>query len=159
MQKRVTIVLFVFIVATLGLILSSLLSGEDSSVHVDKKYLSPLETKSEERIRSRTWSEALAKSNEIIFSFPINELYIKIDLKEYTPPKTKTYRLVVDRADQYSLFCVVQTLSKMRMPHVVEKKDKTLSVYVGSETKQPLKNVVEKLKEYNIESKIMEIWL
>ncbi len=84
---------------------------------------------------------------------------MQIDLKKYIPPKIKSYRLIVDRADRYSLFCIVQTLSQMNLPYVVEKKDRVPNIYVGSKTQNSLKSVVERLKDYDIESKIVEVWL
>ena len=159
MQKKVTIALFALLVVALGMVLSSLLNEETSSVHIDAQYLSPSQKKSEDILKNKTWSEALASSNETKFLFPVNELYMQIDLKKYIPPKVKSYRLVVDRADRYSLFCIVQTLSMMNLPYVVEKRDKIPIIYVGSKTQNSLKIVVEKLKDYDIESKIVEVWL
>ncbi len=159
MQKKVTLVLFVLLIISLSIVLISLLNKESSSVEIDTKYLSPSHKKSEEIPKSRTWLEALATSKQTKFSFPVNELYMQIELKKYIPPKVKSYRLVVDRADRYSLFCIVQTLSQMNMPYVVEKRDKAPIVYVASKTKSSLKSVVERLKDYDIESKIVEVWL
>ena len=115
--------------------------------------------KSEEILKNKTWSKALAVVNEIKFSFPVNELYMQIDLKKYITPKVKSYRLVIDRADRYSLFCIVQTLSQMNLPYVVEKRDEVPTIYVGSKTQSLLGSVIEKLKDYDIESKIVEVWL
>ena len=159
MQKKVTIALFALLIFTLGVILLNLLSIEDRSVQIDSQYLSPLQIKSEERLKSRTWAEALASSKESKFSFPVNEFYMQIDLKKYIPPKIKSYRLVVDRADRYSLFCIVQILSQMNLPYVVEKRDKIPTIYIGSKTRDLLNSVVQRLKDYDIESRIEEIWL
>jgi len=159
MQKKVTIALFALLVIALGTVLFNLLNEDSGSIQIDAQYLSPSQKKSEVTLKNRTWSEALAVSNETKFSFPVNELYMQIDLKKYIPPKVKSYRLVVDRADRYSLFCIVQTLSQMNLPYVVEKKDRVPNIYVGSKTEDSLKKVVDKLKDYDIESKIVEVWL
>ena len=47
----------------------------------------------------------------------------------------------------------------MNLPFVLEKKDKVPVVYVGSKTKDKLLHVVKKLKDYDIESKIVEVYL
>jgi len=159
MQRKVTLSLFVLLIIALGAFLSNLLSDDNSIVQIDEQYLSPLQQKSKDIHKNRTWSEALVSSKKAKFSFPINELYMQIDLKKYIPPKTKSYRLVVDRADRYSIFCIVQTLSQMNLPYVVEKKDKVPLIYVGSKTDKSLEKVVDKLKDYDIESKIIEVWL
>ncbi len=159
MQKKVTIALFVLLVIVLGMVLSNLLNEDTPGVHIEAQYLSPSQIKSEETLKKKTWSETLAVSHKTKFSFPVNELYMQIDLKKYIPPKIKSYRLIVDRADRYSLFCIVQTLSQMNLPYVVEKKDRVPNIYVGSKTQNSLKSVVERLKDYDIESKIVEVWL
>ena len=159
MQKKVTIALFVFLVSALGVVLLNLLNVEDRNVQIDLQYLSTSQIKTEERLKSRTWIEAFAGSKESEFSFPVNELYMQIDLKKYIPPKVKSYRLVVDRADRYSLFCIVQILSQMNLPYIVEKRDKIPTIYIGSKTRDLLNSVVQKLKDYDIESRIEEIWL
>ena len=159
MQKKVTIALFTLLVIILGVVLSSLLNEETGSVYSDAQYLSSSQKKSEEILKNKTWSEALAVVNETKFSFPVNELYMQIDLKKYISPKVKSYRLVIDRADRYSLFCIVQTLSQMNLPYVVEKRDEVPIIYVASKTKNLLGSVIEKLEDYDIESKIVEVWL
>ena len=159
MQKKVTIVLFALLVVSLSMVLLKLLNEEVSGVQIDAQYLSPSQKKSEVVKKERTWSQSLAGAKEAKFSFPVNELYMQIDLKKYIPPKVKSYRLIVDRADRYSLFCIVQTLSQMNLPYVVEKKDKIPIIFVGSKTKKSLKSVVSRLKDYDIESKIVEVWL
>ncbi len=160
MQKKVTVALFVLIVFVLGMVLISLLNNENDAVQIDAQYLSPSQKNiSENTLKVKTWSQALAGSSETRFTFPVNELYMKIDLRAYIAPKTKSYRLVVDRADRYSLFCIVQTLSQMDMPFIIEKQNKIPIVYVGSKTQNELKKVIEKLRYYDIESKIEEVWL
>jgi len=159
MQRKVTIALFALFIIVLGMVLFNLLEDDSSSVQIDDKYLSPSLNKKKKVLKDRTWAEALANSKESKFSFPVNELYMQIDLKKYIPPKIKSYRLVVDRADRYSIFCIVQTLSQMNLPYVIEKEDSNPTIYVGSKTENSLENVVKKLKDYDIESKIVEVWL
>jgi len=159
MQKKVTLVLFALIIIILGWVLINLLNDDNNNIQIDAKYLSPSQIKSEEILKNKTWTEELASSKDSKFSFPVNELYMQIDLKQYVPPKVKSFRLIVDRADRYSLFCIVQTLSSMDLPFVVDKKNKIPIIHVSSKTEDSLKGVVEKLKDYDIESKIIEVWL
>jgi hypothetical protein len=84
---------------------------------------------------------------------------MQIDLKAYVPPKVKFFRLVVDRTDRYSLFCILQTLSSFNLPFVLSKQTQYPTVYVTSKTKESLDSVIKRLKEYEIESKIIEVWL
>lgn len=159
MQKKVTIAIFVLLLIVLSVILVNLLKDDNSIIKIDAEYLSPSQIKSEEVQKNITWSQALADSKETKFTFPVNELYMQIDLKKYLPPKVKSYRLTVDRADRYSLFCIVQTLSQMKLPYIVEKKNSVPIIYVSSKTKKELSHIVNRLKEYNIETRIEEVWL
>lgn len=159
MQKKVTLALFALLVIALGWVLINLINEENNSIQVDAEYLSPSQIKSEVTLTNKTWAQELANSKESKFSFPVNELYMQIDLKQYVPPKVKSFRLVVDRADRYSLFCIVQTLSSLNLPFVLEKKNKIPVIHVSSKTEDSLKGVVQKLKDYDIESKIIEVWL
>ncbi len=159
MQKKVVLTLFILLVIILGGILSSLLSVDDSRVEVANKYLSPVEKKDKENLKIRSWAESLANVDKANFSYPVNELFMQIELKKYIPPKVKSYKLVVDKADRYSIFCILQTISSMNFPFVLEKVNRIPTIYVSSKTKEDLLKIVKKLKEYDIESKIIEVWL
>lgn len=159
MQKKILIALFTLLLLGVGWVLASLLSHEDSQARMNYEYLSPSENIEVDKIQKNSWAKDLANPQAAKFSFPVNELFMQIDLKKYVPPKVRFFRVVIDRADRYSLFCIVQTLSSMNLPYVVQTEGKAPTVYVSSKEKAPLGQVVEKLKEYDIESKIIEVWL
>lgn len=159
MQKKVLITLFTLLVIILSTILINLLSTDSSSVNISAQYPSPSQIKSQTVVKNKTWTEELAGAKDTKFSFPVNELFMQIDLKDYIPPKVKSFRLVVDRSDRYSLFCIIQTLSSMDLPFVVEKNNKIPLIHVESDTKESLNKVVDKLMDYDIKSKIIEVWL
>ncbi len=159
MQKKVLITLFTLLVFGLAWVLINLLNQEESSMDTVHEYLSPSQKQVVQVQKNQTWTEDLAQANNAKFQFPVNELFMQIDLKSYVPPKVKFFRLVIDRTDRYSLFCIVQTLSSMNLPFVLEKKSKNPDIYVTSKTEDSLNTVVKRLKEYDIESKIVEVWL
>jgi hypothetical protein len=161
MQKKVTLALFVLLVIVLGGVLINLLNEDSSEVRISADYLSPSQKQNITPEKNKTWTEELAGSSKSQFSFPVNELYMQIDLKNYVDvaPKIKSFRLVVDRADRYSIFCIVQTLSSMNLPYVVDKKNTIPIVHVSSKSKNDLNVIVDKLREYDIDSKIVEVWL
>jgi hypothetical protein len=160
MQTKVLLGLFGVIIVILGVFLMNLLNFDETKVHVGKEYLSPLDTNKQEiSFQEKTWAGELALSKSAQFTFPVNELFMQIDLKKYVPPKVKFFQLVVDKTDRYSLFCILQTLSSFNLPFVLEKEAKYPNVYVTSKTKEPLKKMIKRLKEYDIDSKIVEVWL
>jgi hypothetical protein len=159
MQKKVLIALFSLLSILLSVVLINLLNTDGSNIVINTKYPSPSQTSNKLEFAKTSWVEEMANSKDSKFSFPVNELFMQIDLKTYIPAKIKSFRLVIDRSDRYSLFCVVQTLSSMDLPYVLEKKNKISSIYVGSKTKKSLDKVVDTLKGYDINSKIIEVWL
>jgi len=159
MQKKVLIALFSLLIILLSVVLVNLLNGKISNIEVSAKYPSPSLSDNKLEFTKASWAKEMANSKDSKFSFPVNELFMQIDLKTYIPPKTKSFKLVIDKSDRYSLFCVVQTLSSMNLPYILEKNSKVPNIHVGSKSKESLEKVVNKLKDYDIESKIIEIWL
>jgi len=159
MQKKVLIALFSLLTIIMGVVLMNMLNKDVGNIGINIKYPSPSLDKVRVGSNKLTWAQEMANSKDSKFTFPVNELFMQIDLKTYIPPKTKSFRLVINRADRYSLFCVVQTLSSMDLPYVLEQKNKTQNIYVGSKTRKSLDIVVNKLKNYDIDSKIVEVWL
>lgn len=160
MQKKVLLAFFTLLIIGLGMVLSNLLNSDEINVQITQEYLSPTQkTQSKDINAQKTWTQELANTNNVDFKFPVNELFMQIDLKTYVPPKVKFFRLIIDRTDRYSLFCILQTLSSFNLPFVLEKETQTPNVFVTSKTKEKLLSVVERLKEYDIESKIVEVWL
>lgn len=160
MQTKVLLGFFILLIGALSLFLGNLLSSDEVSVPIDQEYLSSLDKKNNPQIfQEKTWTKELAVSNSTKFTFPVNELFMQIDLKKYVPPKVRFFRLVVDKTDRYSLFCILQTLSSFNLPFVLEKESHYPNVYVTSKSKQSLVKIVSRLKEYDIESKIVEVWL
>lgn len=159
MQKKVLIALFVILLSALGAILFNLINEDVATPNIAEEYLSPSQKQSDVAQIDTSWAQDLAGTHKAEFMFPVNELFMQIDLKKYVPPKVKSFRLVVDRTDRYSMFCILQTLSALNLPFVLEKETKIPIVHVTSKSKDSLKSVVKKLREYDIESKIIEVWL
>ena len=107
----------------------------------------------------REWVKELAHKDAREFIFPVNELFMQIDLHGVNGEKVKSYRLVIDRIDRYSLFCVVQTLSALRLSYMVVKEEKAPFIYVQEKSEKALEKVVVELEKYDIKSKIVEVWL
>jgi len=57
-----------------------------------------------------SWVNKMAHVTARDYYFPVNELFVKLQPKEATTPKTKICQLVIEQSDRYSHFCIVQTL-------------------------------------------------
>ena len=123
------------------------------------KNQSPLPQEVKIESSDRVWVKELAQKDAREFIFPVNELFMQIDLHGMTGEKVKSYRLVIDRIDRYSLFCVVQTLTSFNLPYMVVKEDKAPFIYVQEKSEQGLDKVVAELEKYEIKSNIVEVWL
>jgi hypothetical protein len=109
--------------------------------------------------QSTSWAQKMARAATLDYHFPVNELFIKLELQHAKPPKEHIFQLVIDRSDEYSHFCIMQTLQSFSFPYTVVKDREGNAIYVNAQQQGLLRDVVEKLKEYGIESTIKEAWL
>jgi len=162
MQKKVLGALFLLLFLGVGFFLSKLLHQEvDVNAEVTK-YESPKKQEIKQEISQKVWIKEMAHQDAREFIFPVNELFMQIDAygqKSGTGSKLKSFRLVIDRADRYSLFCIIQTLTSLHLPYMVIKEDKVPIIYIEEKSEKQLDKVVLELEKYDIKSKIVEVWL
>ena len=159
MQKKILGVFFTLLFVGIIGILYNFFNYADDTIVETKKYISPIQRQNKTQPLNSSWIKGLAKSNESRYEYPVNELFMQIDLHKYIPPKVKSYKLVIANIDRYSVFCVVQTLSGLNLPFVLSKDKNIPNISMSSGSKKILKKVTNKLKNYDIESKIVEEWL
>lgn len=106
-----------------------------------------------------TWVNKLAHVTTREYHFPVNELFIKLQPKQVIPQKTQVYQLVIEQSDRYSHFCIMQTLNAFTFPYTLTRDKSENKVYIQAQNPQNLDAVVNKLKEYSIESSVKEAWL
>lgn len=159
MHKKILGTLFVLLFVGVSLLLYKLLN-QSIEVSMDvAKDISPLPQEIHHESSERVWVKELAHKDAKEFIFPVNELFMQFDLHGTNGEKVKSYRLVIDRIDRYSLFCIVQTLSSFNLPYMVVKEEKAPLIYVQEKSEKGLEKVVVELEKYDIKSKIVEVWL
>ena len=161
MQKKVLGAVFLLLFAGVGFFLYKLLhQGENSNVEV-AKYESPKKQEIKQETTEKVWIKEMAHKDSREFVFPVNELFMQIDSfgQKSGGGKLKSFRLVIDRADRYSLFCIIQTLTSLHLPYMVVKEDKIPLIYIEEKSEKQLDQVVLELEKYDIKSKIVEVWL
>jgi hypothetical protein len=160
MQKKILGGLFVLLLGGVSLLLYKLLN-QSIEVKMDTAKIQPstaLEPKNDST--NSTWVKELAHQDTKEFMFPVNELFIQVDSPVLAvAAKGKAYRLVIDKLDRYSLFCIVQTLSLLNVPYMIVKEEKIPLIYVQEKSANSLENVLRELEKYNIKSKIVEVGL
>jgi hypothetical protein len=107
----------------------------------------------------RAWVKELAQKESRSFVYPVNELFMQIDLQGPVAGKVKSFRLVIDRLDRYSLFCIVQTLTSFNLSYMIVKEEKAPLIYVQEKNEKALEKVLRELEKYDIKSKIVEVLL
>jgi hypothetical protein len=159
MQKKILGVFFTLLFVGIIGILYNFFNYADEAIVETKKYISPIDQQNKINPPTSSWIKGLAKSNKNRYEYPVNELFMQIDLHKYIPPKVKSYKLVISNIDRYSVFCVVQTLSNLNLPFVLSKDKNTPNISISSSSEKKLKKVTNRLKQYDIQSKIVEEWL
>lgn len=159
MQKKILGIFFLILFLSISFLLYKLLNQKIEIKEDFAKVESPTKIKITEEPKETVWIKEMAHKDSREFIFPVNELFMQIDLQGGDGSKVKSFRLVIDRADRYSLFCIVQTLSSMRLSYVVIKEDKIPIVFVQEKTMKALDRVVQELEKYDIKSKIIEVFL
>ncbi|MBP6497710.1 MAG: hypothetical protein KA253_03455 [Campylobacteraceae bacterium] len=159
MQKKILGIFFLILFLSISFLLYKLLNQKIEIKEDFAKVESPTKIKITEEPKETVWIKEMAHKDSREFIFPVNELFMQIDLQGGNGDKVKSFRLVIDRADRYSLFCIVQTLSSMKLSYVVIKEDKIPIVFVQEKTMKALDRVVQELEKYDIKSKIIEVFL
>lgn len=162
MQKKVLGALFLLLFVGVGFFLYRLLhQNGDVAIEV-AKYESPKKQEIKQETSEKVWIKEMAHKDAREFVFPVNELFMQIDSfgqKNGSASKLKSFRLVIDRVDRYSLFCIIQTLTSLHLPYMVVKEDKVPLIYIEEKSEKQLNQVVLELEKYDIKSKIVEVWL
>ncbi|MDD3324157.1 MAG: hypothetical protein PHN38_03420 [Sulfurospirillaceae bacterium] len=159
MQTKILGTFFTIIFVGILVLFYKLLNQSDEPRVEFTEYLSPSKKTIKKAPEDAMWVKELAQKDNKEFSFPVNELFMQIDLRESISRKIKSYKLVIDKADTYSLFCIVQTLSTFDLPYVIVKEQKAPMIYLSDKSDTVLKKIVVELEKYDIKSKIIEVWL
>jgi len=160
MQKKVLGGVFLLLFIGLGVFLYKLLD-QKIELHDDTaSYESPQKQTIKPDVQNHMWIKAMAEKDTQEFTFPVNELLMQIDqfgIRDSNGKKAKSFRLMIDRADRYSLFCIIQTLTALHLPYMVVKEGKIPIIYIEEKSDRQLENVVIELEKYDIKSKIVEV--
>ncbi|MBV5278525.1 MAG: hypothetical protein J0647_05760 [Campylobacteraceae bacterium] len=159
MQKKILGTFFLILFLGMAFLLYKLLN-QNVEVKVElAKVETSLPQEVKDNSRENVWIKEMAQRDSREFVFPVNELFMQIDLRGPDGTKPKSFKLVIDKADRYSLFCIIQTLSSLHLSYVVIKEDKIPVVYIEEKSLKALEKVVQELEKYDIKSKIIEVWL
>jgi len=101
----------------------------------------------------KNWLDHFSKSERLGYFYPVNEVYIKVDLKEKIT-KITTYRLSAKLLDPYQLFCLKEELKQHNLKFSLEKDKMNVDLLIYSQDIDKLNNLVKVLKNYKISARI-----
>ena len=133
-------------------IISFLISINSDTVVVDTEPLSYQETTKQENVQ-KSWIDHFSKSKKLGYSYPVNEIYLKVDLNEKIT-KTITYKLSANIQDPYQLFCLKEELDNYKMKYFLKKDKYGVDLLIYSRNVNKLNDLVKVLKNYKINARV-----
>ncbi len=119
---------------------------------VDTKPLA-LKTKAVPSKPEKLWLNHFSKSERLGYFYPVNEVYVKLDLDEKIT-KTITYKLSAKLLDPYQLFCLKEELQRYRLKYFLKKDRQGVDLLIYSQNVDKLNKLVQVLKNYKIKASI-----
>jgi len=97
----------------------------------------------------KDWLTYFSKTKKLGYFYPVNEIYVKIDLNEKIT-KTITYKLSTSKLDPYQLFCLKAELKNRGLKYFLDKTKNGVELFIFLKDKKRLNSLVKALKNYNI---------
>lgn len=101
----------------------------------------------------KLWLNHFSKSERLGYFYPVNEVYVKLDLDEKIT-KTITYKLSAKLLDPYQLFCLKEELQRHNLKYFFKKDKQGIDLLIYSQNVDKLNNLVQVLKNYKIKASI-----
>ena len=132
-----------------------LISINSTQEYKDKEIL--FSTKKNKELQPvESWLSSFFKSKKQSFAYPVNEIYVKVDLNEKIT-NTIRYELSTISLDPYQLFCLKEELKRYKLKYFFKKSNAQIELFIYSKNKSKLTSLIKDLKKYKISAKIKEI--
>jgi hypothetical protein len=111
------------------------------------------ESKVPKPAKEKDWIDHFSKTKRLGYFYPVNEVYIKLDLDEKIT-NTITYKLSAPFLDPYQIFCLKEELKLHKLKYQLKTDKHGLELLIFSKNIQRLNSLVKALKNYQIVAKI-----
>ena len=101
----------------------------------------------------KSWLDYFSKTKKLGYSYPINEIYFRMDLNEKIT-KTITYKLSANIQDPYQLFCLKEELKRYKLKYFLKKDKLGIYLLIYSQNVNKLNHLVKVLKDYKINAQV-----
>lgn len=117
--------------------------------------ITPLEHKSEVVVKKqeKVWLNHFSKTERLGYFYPVNEVYIQVDLNEKIASKT-IYKLSAPLLDPYQLFCLKEELKQHKLKYYLKRDKSGVELLIYSKNIEKLNTLVRVLKNYQISAQI-----
>ncbi len=109
---------------------------------------------SDQMLHDNGWLERFSKSERLGYFFPVNEIYINLDLTQKIVHET-IYQLNATIHDPYQLFCLKEELKQYGLKHLLKKDSTGMTLLIRSKDQVKLTKLVATLKKYQIMATIV----
>lgn len=100
-----------------------------------------------------TWLDHLSQNEKLGYFYPVNEVYVKVNLDKEIPRNT-IYKLSTSVLDPYQLFCLKEELKFYKFKYYLSKKGDNVQLFIYSKNSKKLNALVDKLSQYKISAKV-----
>jgi len=129
-----------------------LISINTDNVYIESKPLT-LDGKVTQTKPEQNWLNHFSKSERLGYFYPVNEVYVKIDLNEKIT-KIITYKLSAKLLDPYQLFCLKEELKQHGLKYYLIKDRAGVNLLIYSRDVDKLNSLLNVLKNYKISAVI-----
>ena len=109
---------------------------------------------SKSSLKDNGWLDRFSKSERLGYFFPVNEIYINLDLNQKIVYET-IYQLKATIKDPYQLFCLKEEIKQFGFRHMLKKDSHGMILLIRSKNQDKLTKLVNTLKNYQIMATVM----
>ena len=136
-----------------AIFLTFFLISINSHIDVKENVSLSLENNVTQSKPDKIWLNHFSQTERLGFSYPVNEVYVKIDLDEKIN-KTITYRLSASLLDPYQIFCLKEELKHYKLKYYLKQDSENMELLIYSQNVNKLNNLVKVLKKYKISATV-----
>ena len=101
----------------------------------------------------KVWLNHFSKTERLGYFYPVNEVYIKVDLTENISMST-IYKLSASHLDPYQLFCLEEELKQHDLKYSLSRDKSGVELFIFSKNINKLNSLVKVLKNYQISATV-----
>lgn len=105
-------------------------------------------------LTAKRWLDTLAQHERHGFFYPVNEIYVELNLNQQSVSE-KTYRMSAVLRDSYQLFCLKQELKQHKLRYTLKHEKNAIELLVYSRDEAKIKDFLYSLKNYQITASVL----